>query len=235
MRVWACGGVGYRATAAAQHRAGRFPDDSVVGLDFGLQAEGAALGVGLELGRLDLDLQLLADADRALLRDRVLNVDEADGAEGEAAVCHHCHVQRESQHMRVGRGQRVAQGEAADPRVGGDLLGVGVDVGQGQLDLGDLLAAPRHKGEQRGAGDHRRRRPRVERQDAGRALECAGRHQAPSRLCPQTRTTLPLTPAEAGLANQAIVSATSTGRPPCDMLFIRRPASRIAIGIAPVI
>ena len=47
--------------------------------------------------------------------------------------------------------------------------------------------------------------------------------------------TLPLTPAEAGLANQAIVSATSTGRPPCDRLFMRRPASRIAIGIVAVI
>ena len=38
--------------------------------------------------------------------------------------------------------------------------------------------------------------------------------QAPSRLWPQTRTTLPVTPAEPGLANHAIVSATSTGSPP---------------------
>ncbi len=37
------------------------------------------------------------------------------------------------------------------------------------------------------------------------------------------------------MANQAIVSATSTGSPPWARLFIRRPASRVAIGIAAVI
>jgi hypothetical protein len=47
--------------------------------------------------------------------------------------------------------------------------------------------------------------------------------------------TFPLTPAEGGLANQAIVSATSIGSPPCWRLFILRPASRVAIGIAAVI
>ncbi len=38
-----------------------------------------------------------------------------------------------------------------------------------------------------------------------------------------------------GFANHAIVSATSTGSPPWERLFIRRPASRVAIGIAAVI
>ena len=42
-------------------------------------------------------------------------------------------------------------------------------------------------------------------------------------------------PNEPGDANHAIVSATSTGSPPCAMLFILRPASRVAIGIAAVI
>ena len=46
---------------------------------------------------------------------------------------------------------------------------------------------------------------------------------------------MPFTPAEAGLASQAIVSATSTGWPPWSRLLVRRPASRIAIGIAAVI
>src|SRR4051812_50040183 len=55
---------------------------------------------------------------------------------------------------------------------------------------------------------------------------------APSRFWPQTRTVLPLTAADAGSANQAIVSATSTGRPPCARLDMRRPASRVPIGIA---
>src|SRR4051795_5344748 len=58
---------------------------------------------------------------------------------------------------------------------------------------------------------------------------------APSRVWPQTRTVLPLTPVEAGLANQAIVSATSTGSPPWERLGSRRPASRGPIGIAAVI
>ena len=57
----------------------------------------------------------------------------------------------------------------------------------------------------------------------------------PIRLWPQTRTTLPLTPPEAGLASQPIVSATSTGCPPCATEFIRRPASRVPSGIAAVI
>ena len=56
-----------------------------------------------------------------------------------------------------------------------------------------------------------------------------------SSLWPQTRTTLPLTPPEAGLAIQAMVSATSTGCPPWASEFIRRPASRVPTGIAAVI
>src|ERR1700743_2969148 len=58
---------------------------------------------------------------------------------------------------------------------------------------------------------------------------------APNRLCPQTRTTLPLTPVVAGEANQAIVSATSTGSPPCESEESRRPASRGPIGIGAVL
>ena len=61
----------------------------------------------------------------------------------------------------------------------------------------------------------------------------SGAH-APIRLWPQTRTTLPLTPAEPGDASHATVSATSTGRPPWASEFIRRPASRMASGIAAV-
>src|SRR5690554_4594478 len=53
--------------------------------------------------------------------------------------------------------------------------------------------------------------------------------------CPHTLTTFPLTPPDAGLQYQAMVSATSTGRPPCDKLFMRRPASRKVMGMAAVI
>src|SRR5262249_2809182 len=89
--------------------------------------------------------------------------------------------------------------------------------------------------QQRRPGEHRRRGTGVERQDARRAVQRARFHHAPSRLWPQTRTMLPLTPAEAGAANPGIASATSRGRPPRDMLFLRRPASRTGIGIAAVI
>jgi hypothetical protein len=46
---------------------------------------------------------------------------------------------------------------------------------------------------------------------------------------------LPFTAVDAGLASQAIVSATSTGRPPWLSEFIRRPTSRVANGTAAVI
>ena len=89
------------------------------------------LGWGSSLVGVDADRQLLVDADAPVLDDAVLDVDEADGAEGEAAVGHHRHVQREGEHVRVGGGQVVAQGEAADAGVGGDPLGVGVDAAAG--------------------------------------------------------------------------------------------------------
>ena len=84
--------------------------------------EGAAARVRLELGRADAQLQLLAEPDPPVLDDPVLDVDEADRAEGEAAVGHHRHVQREGEDVRVGGGQVVAQREAADPGVGGDRV-----------------------------------------------------------------------------------------------------------------
>ena len=59
--------------------------------------------------------------------------------------------------------------------------------------------------------------------------------QAPSIIWPQTRTTLPLTADEPGEANQAIVSATSTGSPPWAIALSRWPTSRVANGTAAVI
>ena len=64
----------------------------------------------------------------AVLVDPVLDVDQADRAEGEAAVGHHRHVQREGEHVRVGDGEAVAEGEAADLGVGGDVGRVGADA-----------------------------------------------------------------------------------------------------------
>ena len=45
---------------------------------------------------------------------------------------------------------------------------------------------------------------------------------------------MPLTAVEAGLAYQAMVSATSTGWPPWDSELSRRPTSRVAKGTAAV-
>ena len=44
-------------------------------------------------------------------------------------------------------------------------------------------------------------------------------------------TTLPETADEPGLAYQAMASATSIGWPPCDIEFMRRPASRMPSGM----
>ena len=46
---------------------------------------------------------------------------------------------------------------------------------------------------------------------------------------------MPLTAEEPGEAYQAMVSATSTGRPPWDMALSRWPTSRVANGTAAVI
>src|SRR5699024_7733665 len=77
----------------------------------------------------------------------------------------------------------------------------------------------------------RQRRPgvvRAERRDGG---ERRDGHQAPRIIWPQPRTTLPLTARLASHENQLIVSATSTGRPPCARAWVRRPISRVACGL----
>ena len=78
----------------------------------------------------------------------------------------------------------------------------------------DELPATAEERQVRRARDHRRAGAGEQRQHRGRAMQLAGGHHAPTRLCPHTRTTVPFRPPEAGLAYQAIVSATSTGSPP---------------------
>ncbi len=107
-------------------------------------------------------------------------------------------------------------GEAADLRVGGEpRRGRSRPRRSVRSRSGIVPAAAGHERQQRGAGDAAAP-PRARRAAGccGGLSSVAGRHHAPSRLWPQTRTTLPLTPVEAGLASQAIVSATSTGSPP---------------------
>jgi hypothetical protein len=155
------------ALAPAQKGALALPNRLAPDRGLGEQGEGAALRVRPQLGRLYPQRQLLAECDRPPLENPVLEVDEADRPEREGTVGHRRHVQREGEDVRIGGGQVVAQREAADLGVGGDRRRVGPDLAQLELELGDLAAAAGDEGQQRGAGDHRRRRARVERQDVG--------------------------------------------------------------------
>ena len=119
-------------------------------------------------------------ADRAVLEDPVLDVDEPDGAEREAAVGHHRHLQRKGEHVRVGAAEmRRAGYEAADLGVGRDALGVAAHVRELQLQIGHLAAAARDERQQRRARDHRAGGARIQRRQAGRARERAPRHLRP--------------------------------------------------------
>ena len=97
------------------------PDELLADPCLGDEVERAPARVGLEAGSGGPRSESSSpSADRPVLDDPVVEVDEADRAEREAAVGHHRHVQREGEHVRVGGGQVVAQREAADPGVGGD-------------------------------------------------------------------------------------------------------------------
>src|SRR5699024_2620071 len=128
---------------------------------------------------------------------------------------------------RHGVPQDVAGDLAVVPQAGEVLLDPGQDEPVSRQGAAGALAAA--------AGDHG---PGQERGDAGRAVQQTDAdvaHHAPSCDWPQTRSTRPVTAALAGWANQAMVSATSTGWPPCCRELMRRPISRVATGILAVI
>src|SRR6185312_11706771 len=131
----------------------------------------------------------------------------------------------------------VLEREAAHVGVRRDVRPVDGHVVPGQRQRREGVAVLAHPGHEVQPGDDRQRRLQHQRERGGRAVDHAGlvAHQAPSIIWPQTRTTLPLTAVEPGLAYHAIVSATSTGRPPCDSALSRRPTSRVANGTAAVI
>ena len=173
------------------------------------------------------DLQPLVGGDRPVLADRVLQVHGADRRERKRPVGHDRHVQRERQHVRVGDRQRLLQREAAHLRVGRDAVAVDLHV-----------VARQRQVEQRHDPDLRTPGSWLTTGTAGSAaLSIIGSAdgspwttrgslataQAPSIIWPHTRTTLPLTAVEPGLAYHAMVSATSTGCPPCCRALSRRP------------
>src|SRR5690606_16607187 len=170
------------------------------------------------------------DADRG--------VDEPEQRQGEGAPAHQPHGGGEAQDVGVGDGQVVgADGEAADPFVGGQPGEVHAQAGQdepggreggvgaGAFEGGEQGTAQQQGGEGGGAGE-----------DAGGGAGGGGHGgHAPSRLWARTRTIWPWTAPEPGWASQAVVSATSAGRPPWAREFMRRPASRMKRGTAAVI
>jgi len=167
------------AATYAQVRRGRLPHGLAAAADLGDEVEDLALRVGAQVLRGGRDVEGLRWRDRTMLGDRVAQVHRADGRVREGAVGHDPHVQREGQHMRVGDRERVAQREAADLGVGGDVGRVGDDALEAQVELRDLTTAAGDERQQRGARDHRRRGAGVERQDAGGAVEGSARHLRP--------------------------------------------------------
>jgi hypothetical protein len=117
---------------------------------------------------------------------------------------------RERDDVEVGRRQRVAQPEAADPVVGGEVVAVDLDVADRELGVRQRLTAARR-------GRSRRPSRTAAACSASRSPRLGwvrSSSHAPSRFWPQTRTTLPFTHVDPGSANQATASATSTGCPP---------------------
>ena len=179
-----------------------------------------ALGVRAQVVGRAVTCEPLGRRDRAVLGDRVLQVHGADRRERERAVGHDRHVQRGT---RAGAGRSAAGCPCVGkPQTSAYAATCARSIGHVVPGQRQVRQRRRRSCGRRAAGSRpgctgsaalsisgRRRRRAVDHAGAGRRL-----HQAPSIIWPQTRTTLPLTAVEPGLANQAIVSATSTGRPP---------------------
>src|SRR5690606_30981572 len=95
-----------------------------------------------------------------------------------------------------------------------------------------------------GAGIQRRGVDRGEGGEVGEILDllaggsrspCAHAAHFPTMFWPHTRRVSPWMPPASSLARKAIVSATSTGSPPCWSEFTRRAISRVSGGIFAVI
>jgi hypothetical protein len=86
--------------------------------------------------------QLLGEPHRSMLGDAVGEVHQSDRRERKAAVGHQRQMQREREHVRVGRRQRVAQREPAYPVIGGKPVEIDADLVQRKHEIGDLAPAP---------------------------------------------------------------------------------------------
>ena len=138
----------------------------------------------------------------AVRGDRVRQVHGADGGERERRVGHHPQVQREAEEVRVGQRHGVLGREAADRGVRRHVLAPDRRPAARRNDAGRSRSPPpvlRMPGSRLTPGTAGSA-ARTEWQRRRRALDDArlDRHQAPSIIWPQTRTTLPLTAVGAG-------------------------------------
>jgi hypothetical protein len=90
-----------------------------------------------------------------VLHDPIVDVHEADRRHWERAAGHQRQLQREREHVGIGRRQRVGQVEAADMGVVGQPPIVDLDVGEGQNPLGHAAAATADERQLRRTRDHR--------------------------------------------------------------------------------
>ena len=151
--------------------------------------------------------------------------------ERERALGHDPHRQREREHVRVRRRQPVHRARSRRRRCSRTRWSRSIATSRTSSSVSGS-SSPRRRGRARLPQQRHRHRARVERGQARRRGELATAH-APIRLWPQTRTTLPLTPPDAGLASQrdrlgdvdrqaALGDASSSAGPPRAC----RPASR---------
>ncbi|MNE50128.1 hypothetical protein D3C80_1446880 [compost metagenome] len=177
----------------------------------GLQRKSLSLVMGQKPPRPRRQRQPVADIQAHVLADAVVQMHQPHRRIGKVRPQHDPHLQRKGQDVRPCDRPPLLGRKAAQTGIGADGLGLQHHLAlQGALRQ-DRLAPPGaqhppHHAVERPADHGGARQGRVEPLDRHR--------HAPSRLWPQTRTTCPLTPPEAGSASQAMVSATSTGCPP---------------------
>ena len=158
------------------------------------------LAVLSQVLRVGGDGQRLVDTDLALALDLVADVHRTDCTEREFAGGHDLHGQRELQHEQVRQRQRRGEPLAGGPAIRLQRIGidahvdepvVGVGHRRGRGDLGGLADH----------GQHRRDGLAVDRGGARGTAQCDRlTHHAPRKPWPHTRTMLPVTAFDAGLA-----------------------------------
>ena len=176
---------------ARQVRAGPAPHQLLPDTHLPNQRERRPAPVGRQLRRPHRQVECVAQANGAQQRHVVGHVHQPREPERELAPAHQGQLQTEREHVKPGRWHRVAQREPADGVVAGQASGV--------------LPMPLHRHARLRQGRHLARsrpdpcqRPGQQRPPGREVVEHDLGHQAPTRFCPQTRTTCPSIPPEAG-------------------------------------